>query len=71
MMWDGLREGSIYPVFRGDIGRKRNHLAKKSQQPEPEITYLPPNCHHAPHLNTPQKQPLFPLLSFLPRLARN
>lgn len=37
MMWDGLRKGSIYPVFMGDTGRKRNHLAK-SQQPKLEIT---------------------------------
>ena len=42
MMWDGLRKRSIYPVFRGDTGRKRNHLAKKSQQPKPEITYPTP-----------------------------
>lgn len=38
MMWDGLRKGSIYPVFTGDTGRKRNYLAKKSQQIKPEIT---------------------------------
>lgn len=69
MMWDGLRKGSIHPVFMGDTGRKINHLAK-SQQPKLEITCPTPNCHDGPHLNTPQKQPLFPLLCFLPRRAR-
>lgn len=69
MMWDGLRKGSIYSVCFEDTGRKRNHLAKKSQQPKPEITCLTPKLPPRPPFEYTSQAVRFPLFCFVPRCA--
>lgn len=59
-MWDGLRKGSIYPVFIGDTGRKRDLSAKRSQQLKLEIAFLIPKLSPWPPFEYTSKAALFP-----------